>query len=360
MQFKASEDINMTTLASLQRSAKRKGWTFGQIVMRDLHCRWRVVRNFAAAAFLGLALTAAFAQADYPNRLIKIIVPAPPGPLLDVLPRIVADKLATRWGQPVIIENRPGFAQNLGAEAVSRADPDGYTLLFTPPGPLVISQYLYPKLGFDPAALVPVTMMVTLPAVIVVNPNVPVSTMQEFIAYAKANPNKITYGSPGAGSTPQLAMEKLQIAAGIRLIHVPYQGSAPAESDLLAGHIDVMLDNLGNVVAQIKDGRLKVLAVTTEARLPDMPNVPAVSELIPGYVHQDWFAYMAPPNTPSAIIAKLAQAIAETLKLPDVAKRLEDFVVTPVGNSPADAARLIQRDRERWRQVIAESGIKPN
>jgi len=350
----------MTTLASIQGSAKRGRWTCGQIVRRDQHWRLRIFRNVAAAAFLVLAPTVTFAQADYPNHLIKIIVPAPPGPLLDVLPRIVAEKLAIRWGQPVIIENRPGFAQNLGAEVVSRADPDGYTLLFTPPGPLVISQFLYNKLAFDPVALVPITMLVTLPAVIVVNPNVPVSTMQEFIAYAKANPSKFTYGSPGAGSTPQLAMEKLQNAAGIRLIHVPYQGSAPAESDLLAGHIDMMLDNLGNVVPHLKDGGLKVLAVTTEARLPDMPNVPAVSELLPGYVHQDWFAYMAPPNTPSPIVAKLAQAIADTLKLPDVAKRLDDFVVTPVGNSPAEAAVVIERDRERWRQVIAESGIKPN
>jgi len=334
--------------------------SFGEIVMLDQHCRSRIFRTFAVVALLALAPTAALAQADYPNRTIKIVVPAPPGPILDVLPRIVADKLASRWSQPVIIENRPGFAQNLGAEVVSRADPDGYTLLFTPPGPIVISQYLYSKLGFDPVALVPITVMVTVPAVIVVNPQVPVSTLQELIDYAKANPNKITYGSPGAGSTPQLAMEKLQIAAGIRLIHVPYQGIAPAASDLLAGHIDMMIDNLGNVLPRIKGGALKLLAVTTEERLPEVPNVPTVSELLPGYAHRDWFAFMAPPKTPPTIVAKLAQAIGETLKLPDVAKRLEDFVVTPVGNSPADAALLIDRERERWRQVIAESGIKPN
>lgn len=327
--------------------------------MLDQHYR-SIFRIFAVVGFLALAPTAALAQADYPNRTIKIIVPAPPGPLLDVLPRIVADKLGTRWGKPVIIENRPGFAQNLGAEVVSRADPDGYTLLFTPPGPIVISQYLYSKLGFDPVALVPITVMVTLPAVIVVNPQVPVSTLQELIDYAKANPNKITYGSPGAGSTVQLAMEKLQIAAGIHLIHVPYPGFAPAETDLLAGHIDMMIDNLGNVVPHIKNGELKVLAVTNAARLPDLPNVPAVSEVLSGYVHQDWFAFMAPPKTPPAIVDKLSQAIAETLKLPDVAKRLDDFVVTPVGNSPADTGLLLQRERERWRQVIAESGIKAN
>lgn len=328
--------------------------------MLDLRCRSSIVRTLAVAALLALAPLAARAQADYPNHTIRIIVPAPPGPLLDVLPRIVAEKLSARWGQPVIIENRPGFAQNLGAEIVSKAENDGYTLLFTPPGPLTTSQYLYPKLGFDPGAFVPITVMVALPAVIVVNPKVPAATIQELIAYAKGNPNTLTYGSPGAGSTPHLAMEKLQIATGIRLIHVPYQGSAPAEADLLAGHIDLMIDNLGNVLPSFKDGRLKLLAVTAETRRPDLPNVPAVSELVPGYSHQDWFAFVAPPKTPPAIVDKLAQAIAETLKLPDVAKRLDDFVVTAVGSSPADTAALIQRDRERWRDVIAASGLKLN
>lgn len=321
------------------------------------------IKSLATVILVALAMLACrtaecFAQNDYPNRAIKIIVPAPPGPVLDVLPRIVGEKLAARWSQPVIIENRPGFAQNLGAEAVTKAEPDGYTLLFTPPGPLVISPHFFPKLGFDPAALAPVTVLVTVPAVIVVNPKVPVSTLQELIAYAKANPNKITYGSPGAGSTPQLAMEKLQAMAGIRLVHVPYPGLAPAMRDLLAGHIEVMIDNLGNVLPHLQDGGLKLLAVTGEARLAEAPNVPAVSELLPGYFHQDWFAFMAPPKTPPAITAKLAQAIAETLKLPDVAKRVEGFVVRPVGSSPAETAALIKRESNGWRQLIVETGLK--
>ncbi len=220
------------------------------------------------ATLLAAAPVAATARSDYPNRTVKIVVPAPPGAILDILPRIIADRLSARWGQSVVIENRPGAAQNLGAEAVAKAEPDGYTLLVTPPGPLVISQYYYPKLGFDPTAFVPVTIMVTVPPLLVVNPKVPVSTFQELIAYAKANPNKMTYGSPGAGSTPQLAMEKLMSAAGIRLVHVPYQGLAPAQRDLLAGHIDVMIDNLGNALPYIKDAKLKLLAVTTEARSP--------------------------------------------------------------------------------------------
>jgi tripartite-type tricarboxylate transporter receptor subunit TctC len=315
---------------------------------------------FAFAALLALAPTVASAQADYPNRTIKIIVPIPPGPILDVLPRVVGEKLAAQWHQPVIVENRPGFAQNIGAEAVFNADPDGYTLLFTPPGPLVISQFFYPKLGFDPTAFAPITVLVKVPATFVVNPKVPASTLQEFIAYAKVNPNKITYGSPGAGSTPELAMEKFQLAAGIHLVHVPYQGLGPAMVDLLAGHIDVMIDNLGNVAPHVKDGGLKLLAVTTAARLPTMPEVPTVSEVLPGYEHQDWFAFMAPPKTPPAIATKLSLAIAETLKLPEVAKRLDEFMVTPVGNSPAETAAWIKRESDRWRQVISESGASPN
>ena len=243
----------------------------------------RLSRVVLVAAALAAAMTTATsAQNGYPNRTIKIVVPLPPGPVADVLPRIIGEKLATKWGQPVVIENRPGAVQNLGAEAVAKAEPDGYTLLATPPGPLVVSQHFFPKLGFDPTAFVPVTVMVKVPAVIVVNPKVPVSTVQELIAYSKANPNTVTYGSPGAGSTPQLAMEKLTAAAGIRLVHVPYQGLAPAMNDLLAGHIDVMIDNLGNVMQHIKDGRLKLIAATTEARIPELPDVPTVSETLPG------------------------------------------------------------------------------
>lgn len=314
----------------------------------------------AAAALLVAAPTSTRAQADYPNRAIKIIVPVPPGPMLDVLPRIVADKLSARWQQPIIIENRPGFAQNLGAEAVWKAEPDGYTLLFTPPGPLVVSQHIYAKLNFDPATFTPVGVMVTVPPTFIAKAKLPVSTFQEFVAYAKANPNKITYGSPGPGSTPQLAVENLQAAAGIRLVHVPYQGLAPALRDLIAGHIDVMVDNLGNILSHLKDGEIKLLAVTTAARLPEVPDTPAVAEFLAGYLHQDWFGFAAPPKTPAAIAAKISREIADIMKLPDVAKRLEDYRVRSVGGTPQEMGALMKADSERWRQVIAASGIKPN
>jgi tripartite-type tricarboxylate transporter receptor subunit TctC len=313
-----------------------------------------------ATALLAASSTGAFAQGIYPARTIKIVVPLPPGPVADVVPRVVAEKLAAKWGQAVVIENRPGASLNIGAEAVARAEPDGYTLLATPPGPLVVSQHFFPKLGFDPIGFVPVTVMVKVPAVVVVNPKVPASTFQELIAFAKANPNKLSYGSPGIGNTPQLAMENLMSAAGIRFVHVPYQGLGPAMNDLLAGHIDVMIDNLGNVMQHITSGRLKVLAATTEARIPEFPDLPTVSETLPGVSFADWFAVVAPPKTPPEIATKLSQAIVDIIKLPDVARRLSEFHLTPVGSSPAETAALIKQESEQWRRIIAATGVKAN
>ncbi len=297
---------------------------------------------------------------DFPNRTIKIVVPVPPGPLLDVVPRIIAEKLASKWSIAVIIENRPGAAQNLGAEVVAKSDPDGYTLLASPPGPLVVSQHLRSKLNFDPGAFVPVSLMVKLPTALVVNPKVPASNLQEFLAYARANPGKLTFGSPGAGSTPHLATEQLMKAAGIRLVHVPYQGMAPAMNDLIGGHIDVMIDLYGNVSPNIKDGKLKLLAVTTQTRLPEEPNVPTISEVVPGFVHEEWFAMVAPPKTPADIASKLSAAIAEALKLPDVAKRMADFSAVPVGATPDDTAAFIKTENARWRELIDTTGLKIN
>jgi tripartite-type tricarboxylate transporter receptor subunit TctC len=313
-----------------------------------------------AAALVAAIATEAFAQGGYPSRTIKIIVPLPPGPVADVLPRVVAQKLAAKWGQAVIIENRPGASLNIGAEVVAKAEPDGYTLLATPPGPLVVNQHFFPNLGFDPSAFVPVTVMVKVPAVVVVNPRVPVSNLQDLIAFAKANPNKLSYGSPGLGNTPQLAMEKLMNVAGIRFLHVPYQGLGPAMNDLLAGHIDVMIDNLGNVMQHVTRGRLKLIAATTETRIAAFPDLPTVSETLPGVSFADWFAVVAPPKTPPEIADKLSLAMVEIIRSPDIAKRLDDLSLTPVGSSPAEAAALVKQESERWRQTIAAIGIKVN
>jgi tripartite-type tricarboxylate transporter receptor subunit TctC len=322
--------------------------------------RSSLVTCVCATVCLAVAATRPAAAEDYPNRAIKIVVPVPPGPLLDVVPRIIGEKLSSKWGVPVIIENRPGAAQNLGAEVVAKSAPDGYTLFVSPPGPLVVSQHLRSKLNFDPAAFVPVSLMVELPTVLVVNPKVPASNLQDFIAYAKANPGKLTYGSPGVGSTPHLATEQLMKAAGIRVVHVPYQGLAPAMNDLIAGHIDVMIDLFGNTWPNIKEGKLKLLAVTAQTRLPEAPDVPTVSEAVPGFAHTEWFAMVAPPRTPVDITSKLSTAIAEILKQPDIGKRLADFTAVPVGATPEETAAFIKAESNRWRGLVDATGLNIN
>ena len=302
---------------------------------------------------------AAFAQADFPNRAIKIVVPLPPGATADTLPRIIGEKLTARWGQPVIIENKPGAAQNLGAEAVARSEPDGYTLLATPQGPLVISGALFPRLGFDPGAFVPVTVMASLPYVLVVHPKVPVASVAELVAYAKANPDKLNYASPGNGSSTQLAVEWLKSLADIRMTHVPYRGAAPALTDLLAGHVDLMIDNLGNVLTHIRDGRLKALAVAEDKRIAELPNVPTMAETYPPFVTASWFAIVAPPKTPAPVAGKLSQAMGEILRMPEVVQRLRELGATPVGSTPEETAAFIKAEAERWRKVVAEANIKP-
>jgi len=320
----------------------------------------QIVRCVASALLLVVSGVPAIAQGDYPNRIIKIVVPLPAGGFADALPRIIGDKLSSRWGQPVIIENRAGFASNLGAEFVAKAEPDGYTLLATPPGPLVLSQHIYSKLGFNPAAFVPVSVMAALPYTLVVNPQVRASTLQELVALIKANPGKITFASAGIGSPPHLTAEMLMASAGLRMVHVPYKGLAPAMTDLLAGHVDVMFDNLANALPLISSGKLKALAVGEQGRIPELPNVPAVAEMYPGFYSAGWYAVVAPPKTPPAVATKLSAAIAETLRLPDVVKRLADFSARPVVSSREEAALFIEQEARRWRQVIPLAGIKAN
>ncbi len=312
-----------------------------------------------AITCLATAPAVLHAQADYPNRAVKIIVPLSPGGTADILPRIIGEKLAARWGQPVVIENRPGGGQHIGTEAVARAEPDGYTLLSSASGPLVVNPSLYTNLSYDPAAFAPITVMASLPYVLVVNPKVPVSNVAELVAYAKANPNKLNYAAPGGGSQTQLAIEWLKILSATRMTFVPYKGSAPAVADLIAGHVDLMFDNLANSLQHIRAGRLRAIAVANERRLARFPDLPTMAESYPGFVATSWFALLAPPKTPVPIVEKLWQATAETLHMPDVEQRLRGLGAAPGGSRPDATAVFIKRETERWRKVIAGANIKP-
>jgi tripartite-type tricarboxylate transporter receptor subunit TctC len=322
--------------------------------------RIRLCHPLLVTALLTVLPSSLHAQnGGFPSRTIKIVVPAPPGSNLDAIPRIIADKLATRWGQPVIIENRPGAAQNLGAEVVAKAEPDGYTLLSTPQGPLVISQHFFAKLGFNPDAFVPVSIIAAQPLVLVTHPKFRASNLKELVILAKGNAGRISFASAGTGSSPHLTGEMLKLAAGIDFVHIPYKGLAPAMTDLLGGHVDIMFDNLSNALPQIRDGRIKALGVAGKARIPELPEVAAIAEMFPDFYATSWFAMVAPPKTPADIATKLSQAIAATLRLPEVIERYRAIASTPIGTSPAETAEFLRTESERWRQVIVSASIKP-
>ena len=290
-------------------------------------------------------------------RPIRIIVPYPPGGTADALPRLISDKLAANLGQPVVIENRPGAGANIGAEIVWRAEPDGHTLLVAAPHVLTTNAILY-KLSFDPGAFSPVSIIAAYPNVLLVNPKLPANTIAELIAYAKANPDKVNYASQGNSTSSHLTGELFKLMAGVRMTHVPYKGSAPALTDLLAGQVEVMFDNLIATMPHIRSGRLRILGVGGARRVSALPDVPAIGEVLPGFHSETWMSLVAPPRTPPAITARIAAAVAESLKAPDVAKRLADLNADPVGNTPAQMAEIVRQDTERWVGVVRAANVK--
>jgi tripartite-type tricarboxylate transporter receptor subunit TctC len=318
-------------------------------------------RRKAKGAFLvGCALAAGAALAQpYPARPIRIIVPFPAGGTADLMPRIFGEKLSAKWGQPVVIDNRPGAAGNIGAEIVFKAEPDGYTLLSAPPPPLVINHSLYPKLGYEPSRFVTVGVMGAVPNALLTHPKVAATTVQELIALARANPERLVYSSQGNGTTSHLTTEMFKtMGGGLKIIHVPYKGTAPQLAALLGGEVNLMFDNLGVSLPHARAGRLRALAVCSERRVATLPGVPAMAEIYPGFVSIAWFGVVAPPKTSPKIAAMLSAAIREALKLPDVGKRLAELSAEPVGSTPAEMAAFMREDAERWRKVIQSAGVK--
>jgi tripartite-type tricarboxylate transporter receptor subunit TctC len=308
---------------------------------------------------IAAALTASAVRAeDYPARVVKIVVPFPAGGTADIMPRILAEWLSRKWGQSVIIENHTGAGGNIGAELVAKSDPNGYTLLASPPPPLVINQNLYPHLEFDPLQFVPIIVMARVPNALVVNPDkIAANNIKDFIAYAQENPGKVTDATQGNGTTSQLTSEMFQMMAHVKLQNVPYRGSAPALNDLVAGSVDCMFDNLGVSLQLVKAGRLKLIAVASPQRMTNLPDVPAIAETLPGFEAVTWYAAVAPPRTPAVIIEKVNAGINQALHDSEVRKRLAELSAEPVGGTPQETANYLKQEAERWKNVITAAHV---
>ena len=314
-----------------------------------------------AAAIAGHAFFAgdACSADNFPSSTVKIVVPNPAGGTADALPRILAEALSKVWQKPVVIENRTGAAGNIGAEFVSRAPPDGHTLLSSPPTTLAINQSLYKNLGYDSTRFKPITVLGSSPNVLIVNPKLGVSTVKELIDKARANPGAIAYGSQGIGSTGHLTGVLFETMAGIKLNHVPYRGTAPAMKDLLGGHIQVMFDNLSSSLPQHQSGALRTIAVCTPERSSYLSDVPTMAEAgLPDIVSVAWFGMVAPPGTPDDIVARINKDVVAALKTEEVRSKFLAQGATPVGNTPAEMAAFIAAERKRWAGAIAAAQVK--
>jgi tripartite-type tricarboxylate transporter receptor subunit TctC len=307
---------------------------------------------------LALGVAAPLRAEDYPARTVKIVVPFPAGGTADIMPRIFADWLSRKWGQPVIIDNRAGAGGNIGAEVVAKSEPDGYTLLSSPPPPLVINQNLYPHLDFDPQQFVPIVVISRVPNALVVNPDkIAANTIKDFIAYVRANPGKVTDATQGNGTTSHLTSEMFQMMAQVKLQNVPYRGSAPALNDLIAGSVDCMFDNLGVSMQLVKAGKLKLIAVASPRRMASLPDIPTIAETLPGFEAAAWYAIVAPPNTPAAIVAKVNAGVNEALNDFEIKKRLAELSAEPIGGTPQATAAYFHEETARWKSVITSAHV---
>jgi tripartite-type tricarboxylate transporter receptor subunit TctC len=315
-----------------------------------------------AMLVLAMCVVPGFAGAQaYPAKPVKIVVPFVAGGATDVVARLLAQKLTDAWGQSVVVENRSGAGGNIGADVVAKSAPDGYTLLMTSGSIVTANPYIYKSMPFDPAKdLVAITNVASGPQVIVVNPSVPAKDLRSLIAMAKAAPGKVNYGSAGVGTQTHLAFENFLYSAGADMTHVPYKGEAAVINDLMGGQIQAATPNLGAAMAYIKEGKLRALAVTSRERSPQLPDVPAASEVIPGFENAGWFGLMAPAGTPRDVIEKIYRDSAKILNSEEFRARLAQQGMAPVANSPADFAAAIREESARWAKVVKERGIAQN
>jgi tripartite-type tricarboxylate transporter receptor subunit TctC len=299
------------------------------------------------------------AQEPFPSRLVKVIVPFPPGSTLDVLTRIMTDQLAQKWAQPVVVENISGGGGNIGTERFARSAPDGYTLLFAPPGPFTINPLIFKDVNFDPAKFVAISLMAKVPNVLLTKNDIGAGAVRELITLAKANPGKLTYASQGVGSTAFLAAKLLEARAGIAMVHVPYRGAGPALNDIVAGHVDMMFDTIVTSLPLHRAGKARILAVANDERSRALPDVPTIAETVPGFRSASWFAVAAPPDTPAAIADKVSRDIAELIRRPELNAKLRELQLDPVGSTPAGAVAFFNDETALWSKVIKDAGVTP-
>jgi len=320
----------------------------------------RQLRYAAEVVVAASTFAMASSYAAYPEKPIRIVVAYTPAGATDILARTVGQKLNEVWGQPVIIDNRPGANGNIGTEYAAKATPDGYTILMVTAGTHGINPSLYRKLGFDAVKdFEAVSLVAMVPNIFVVNNSLPAKDVREFIAYAKANPGKLNYGSPGNGSTAHLSMELFKSMTGIQMGHIPYKGSAGVLADLIGGQIVATMDNMPPYLPQVKAGKIRALAVSPAKRSAAAPDIPTVAESgVPGYDSGAWFGLVAPAHTPKDVVNKLSRETARILQLADVRARLTDLGAEPVGGTPEQFAAHIKSEIAKWAKVIKEANVE--
>jgi tripartite-type tricarboxylate transporter receptor subunit TctC len=330
-----------------------------------LNPRTNTARRARAWGAIALVLCAGAAQAQYPARPLKMIVPFPPGGSTDILARALATRLSTDLSQPVVIDNRPGAGGSIGAEAAAKAAPDGYTIMMGHLGTLAVNVGIYKNLPYDPVkSFAPVCLMAIVPSVLVVNPSLPVANVAELIAYAKKNPGKLTYGSAGLGSTSNLTTEYFKLATGTDILHIPYKGIGPMLTDLISGQISMGLNGAPAVMGHVGSGRLRALAVSSLVRLPSLPDVPTLDESgaqsgLKGFEANGWYGIVAPAGTPPAILGRLNSEVRRAMASSELRARLDAEGAIPAGGTPEEFGAFIASEIRRWGAVLKKAGIEP-
>jgi tripartite-type tricarboxylate transporter receptor subunit TctC len=316
--------------------------------------------GLATTIALGALATGAAQASDYPSHAIRIIVPFAAGGTSDLVTRIVGQALGTELKVAVVVDNRPGAGGNIGSELVSQAAPDGYTLLMGTVATHGINATLYKKMPFDPVKdFAPISLVASTPSVLEVNPSLPVKSVQDLIAYAKANPGKLYFSSAGNGSSHHLAGELFDTMAGVKMTHVPYRGTAAAVTDTIAGQVQVIFDTLPSAMPFVKSGQLRALGVTSSRRDPSLPNLPTMAESgLTGYEVGSWYGLLAPAGTPPAIVDKISKLVAQIVNRPDIKQKLIEQGATPVGDTPAEFAEHISSELKKWAPVVRASGAQ--